>query len=337
MQRIIQRIGKRFARRSLILMYHRVGESASDPWSLCVSPDHFAEHLEVLRKFGYPMRLQELALALGDGNVPHRAIALTFDDGYADNLYNAKPLLERYGIPATVFLTTGQIAQGREFWWDELERLLLQPGILPEALCLKINGSTHRWKLDKATRYSDDDYRRNRHLNAWDGAFGSRHHLYYSIWQLIQPLPADEQWVVLEEIRIWAGNELAVRPTHRPLSPEEICTLGQDNLIEVGAHTETHPFLSAHPEAFQRREIQQSKARLENIIGYTVRGFAYPYGDYTAKTVDLIRESGFTCACTTVADTVWRYTDCFQMPRLAVEDWDGEEFARQLVKSFGTR
>ncbi len=91
----------------LILLYHRVAEVVSDPWSLCVSPRHFAEHLEVLQKLGFVVRLGHLNQTLQDGNRPHRQIVITFDDGYADNLYNAKPLLERYEIPATIFLTTG--------------------------------------------------------------------------------------------------------------------------------------------------------------------------------------------------------------------------------------
>jgi peptidoglycan/xylan/chitin deacetylase (PgdA/CDA1 family) len=71
----------------------------------------------VLRKHGYPLSLRELFQGLHEGRLPQRAIVLTFDNGYADRLYAAKPLLERFHIPATVFITTGSL--GHEFWWDE--------------------------------------------------------------------------------------------------------------------------------------------------------------------------------------------------------------------------
>lgn len=106
-----------------------------------MTPHHFGEHLEVLRKYGQPIRLQQLTQAHRDGNIPHHAVVVTFDDGYANNLNNAIPLLERYHIPATVFIATGQSGRKREFWWDELDRLLLQPGILPETFCMSIKAT----------------------------------------------------------------------------------------------------------------------------------------------------------------------------------------------------
>jgi peptidoglycan/xylan/chitin deacetylase (PgdA/CDA1 family) len=81
-------------------------------------------------------------------------VVITFDDGYADNLHNAKPLLERYDIPATVFVTTGHIGHEREFWGDELDRLLLQPSTLPELLGLSINGSPYQWELGEVAHYT---------------------------------------------------------------------------------------------------------------------------------------------------------------------------------------
>src|SRR3712207_6612027 len=130
--------------RSLILLYHRVAELNSDPWSLAVTPSHFAEHLKILRQQACPIRLQQLSQALSDGKLPDRSVVVTFDDGYADNLYNAKPLLERYGIPATVFLTTGYIGAEHGFWWDELGRLLLHSSWLPGMLRLQVNGKIGR-------------------------------------------------------------------------------------------------------------------------------------------------------------------------------------------------
>src|SRR4051812_47294780 len=119
----------------LILLYHRIAELHSDPWGLAVTPRRFTEHVEALQQHARAMRLQQLPQGLLKGDLPDRSVVVTFDDGYADNLHNAKPVLERYDVPATVFVTTGYIGQEKhEFWWDELDRLFLQPGVLPEKL-----------------------------------------------------------------------------------------------------------------------------------------------------------------------------------------------------------
>src|SRR6266404_5015149 len=134
---------------ALILAYHRVAALPFDPQLLSVTPDHFAEHLEVLHRYYRPTRLRQLAQTPESGVSSSRAVVITFDDGYADNLYNATPLLERYDVPATVFVTTGYVDATREFWWDELERLLLQPGTLPETLSLSVNRKRSEWTLGK--------------------------------------------------------------------------------------------------------------------------------------------------------------------------------------------
>ena len=104
--------------RVVVLVYHRVFEPPQDPQLLCVHPARFAEHLEHLRTFTV-LRLRELDFA----HLPERGVVVTFDDGYLDNLQFAKPSLQKYGVPATVFAATGSTGTDREFWWDELERI----------------------------------------------------------------------------------------------------------------------------------------------------------------------------------------------------------------------
>lgn len=320
---------------NLILMYHSVAEVDSDPWSLSVTPQHFAEQLEVIRKYAHPARLQQLTQEFEAGKHSRRSIVITFDDGYANNLHHAKPLLERYDIPATVFVASGCVESEREFWWDELERLLLQPGALPEKLELQINSTNYQWELGEAAYYSEDDYRQD---HSWGTEQQSnptpRHSLYRSLHQLLQPLLEDERRRILDELLTWAGAEPKGRSTHRSLTKVEVSTLEQGGLLEVGSHTVTHPFLSALPVALQQDEIQQSKAQLEEIIGHPVSSFAYPYGDYTAESTAVVREAGFTCACSCIVNSVQRHTDRFQLPRVEVKDWDGEGFARRLSRWF---
>lgn len=339
LRRVGGRLKRSLSRRALVLLYHRIAEADTDPWQLAVTPEHFAEHLQVLRRFGRPTSLRDLSSGLRRRRLPRRSIVVTFDDGYADNFYNAKPLLEAHDVPATVFVTTGYSRADREFWWDELERLFLQPGRLPEALRLAVNGEGHDWRLDAGTDYDEALYRSNRRWRAWqEEAPTPRHALYRSLWQIMHPLSEDERQEIRKALLAWAGASALARPTHRAMTPEEIIELAQSRLIEVGCHTVTHPQLAALSVTAQRDEICRSKGELETMLGGRVNGFAYPYGrecDYTSETITLVREAGFDYACSTVPTAVRRGADPFQLPRVQVQDMDGESFARLLSETLG--
>ena len=325
-------------RRGLILLYHRVAVVPTDPWTLCVRPRHFAEQLEVLRERCRPMSFEDADAALARGELPPKAVVVTFDDGYADNLHNAKPLLERYGIPATFFLATEYIGQDREFWWDELQRLLLQPDTLPNTLRLCVGGNLYAWNLGHVAQCGEDSGEGQRGWRAWEDPPSVRHAAYHAIWQLLHRMPADRRRAVLEELAVWAGAQPHGRPGHRALSLNEVSTLAHGGLVEIGAHGVSHSALSALPIARQWDEVARSKARLEEVIGRPVTSFAYPFGrrrDYTAETVVLVRAAGYTRACSNFVGTIGRQTDRFQLPRLHVEDWDGNQFAAQLSEWFG--
>jgi len=319
---------------SVILLYHRVCDLSSDPQLLCVSPQHFAEHLKVLKMQYRIIRLKDLVRAIQNGRIPERTVVLTFDDGYTDNLYEVRPLLENLKIPATVFIETNQITSGKEFWWDELERLLLQPGKLPETLELSINGTNYLWKLGKSANYSEDEYLYHKHWNVTiENNPTPRQRLYRSVCQLLRPLSEHKRQIVLDKLLTWADSNPTVRETHRTLTPDEVFQLADNELIEVGAHTVTHPVLSRLPKVEQQNEIQKSKICLEEILGHSVPSFSYPYGtlnDYTMETVDIVSDAGFACACSNYPGIVWRRTDLFQLPRFVVQDCDGEEFAHRL-------
>jgi peptidoglycan/xylan/chitin deacetylase (PgdA/CDA1 family) len=101
-------------------------------------------------------------------------------------------------------------------------------------------------------------------------------------------------------------------------------------LVEAGAHTKTHPELSRLPAATQRDEIIESKKMLENLLGRPIDQFAYPFGNYDTDTVKIVREAGFTSACSVNCDSVWPDPDLFQLPRVTVEDCNGDEFTNLL-------
>jgi peptidoglycan/xylan/chitin deacetylase (PgdA/CDA1 family) len=319
-RRVARRVRRWRQPRALILLYHRVYDVPIDPFSLAVTPEHFQEHLDVLGAMTRPIRLGELVRGMRDGTLPDRSVAVTFDDGYADNLTVARSLLHQRRVPATVFIATGQLDGHREFWWDELERLVLELGTL-SGFAVRINEKTFQWDLGETDARSPS----------------TRQQIYCALHGEIRPLPAAEREAVLTELRTQAGTSATVRPTHRTLRPEEIGDLVDGGLMEVGAHTESHPVLAALSPCAQAQEIRRSKASLENILGREVSSFTYPYGgrqDYTATTVAAVRDAGFDYACSARAGLVSPGMDRYQLARRVVTDCNGDAFARRLEEWF---
>lgn len=321
----------------VILLYHRVATLESDPQALAVTPERFAEHLEVLREHARLISLSELADRLGKGRPPRRAVAITFDDGYVDNLLHAKPLLERYASPATVFVSSGYVGRRMEFWWDELERVLLRPPILPEALALTIRGIEYDWSLQSTVPTGAGTDRKSGEWNVLHVADpGPRHHVYRTLTQLLRPLEHQERLDCLVRLAEWSDSGPDGRDGFRAVSKEELCRLAAGGLVDIGAHTITHPTLSAIPPEQQRIEIEWSKYELEEVLGREVTSFSYPFGNrgsYTAETVAAVREAGFVSACSNFPGRV-RGSDLYQLPRVLVRNWDGDTFARHLRSWF---
>lgn len=330
-ERVRRWVRRRLSPVGLILQYHRVIAAPTDPHILCVTPDHFEAHLQVVRQCGQPVSLRQLVQSLRSGRLIERAIVVTFDDGYADNLHYARPLLARYAVPATVFVSTAYIDHPREFWWDELERLVLTPGTLPETVALQIDGARHAWRLGERACYSEAEWRQRQD---WDLARPDdpteRHALFRGLYGVLHPLDNQQREAALDQLAALAQQPQRRRATHRMLTAREVVELAADGLVEIGAHTHTHPALAALPEEAQRAEISDSKTILEELLGAPVTSFAYPHGAASRATRQAVRDAGYRCACSNVRDNVWRGSDLFQLPRIRVKDWDGETFARWL-------
>ena len=319
--------------RALVLMYHRVERVPQDPSSLAVAPSRFAEQLEVICSEANPVPLRSLVSHLLSGSLPERCVAITFDDGYVDNAHKALPLLESRQVAATLFVTTGPIGTVREFWWDDLERILLGEQSLPERLRLTLNGMVHEWSLPDAETRSATEHRVARHWKASDAPMGARQSLYLELWRILQPMRDTCRMAVLDELAAWSGAGGSL-PSYRPLRAGELVSMAAGPLIEFGAHSRTHPPLAALPELEQEIEIRQSRAELEEILGRTVAGFAYPYGSMSAATARLVEDSGFAFACSTNADGISLSTNRYRLPRLQVRDWHGEQFSGYLNRWF---
>ncbi|GAA4247949.1 polysaccharide deacetylase family protein [Azospirillum formosense] len=323
----------------LILNYHRVTSLSLDPQRLAVRPDRFAGHLEVLRKRAAPMPLAALLEGLRRGDLPDLAVAVTFDDGYADNLHLAAPLLAAHEVPATVFVTAGAIGSDREFWWDELERLFLWPGTIPERLFLPTETGGIGADFTGCATYSPEEWERNAAWTVLDATDPTPRHAFYRRLSRVLHTTGSAQarLHILEGLAQRFGRSLSGRASHRALSAHELRRLAGMPGLDIGAHTMGHGRLSLLEADQQRMEIADSKARLTELTGRSVSLFAYPYGDegsFTAETRALVKEAGFAAAVTTQPRAACPADDLFALPRLTAPDCDGDGFADWLERAF---
>lgn len=326
----LRRFWNRHLTRGIILMYHRIADVEIDPWGLCVSPAHFAQHLKAFRDYATPQSLSDFVHSYQKGRTARNSVVITFDDGYVDNLRSAKPLLTEYEMPATVFITTGYIDSPREFFWDELSQIILEQDTLPDCLTLVINGQSVEKRLGASARHNEVTRSPDKRTHPFYAEKGTRLSLYFELWRLIQSLPYPKQFDILDQLKAWAGIETQLRDDHRPLTLQELQLLDLDERIEIGAHSVTHPRLSLHSTAIQEREMLGSKQQLETWLNHKIGAFSYPFGDFESETITTALSMGFDCACTSAEGTVLRNTPPMSLPRYTVLDWNGDEMARHL-------
>lgn len=297
----------------MILLYHSIASAPENPYT--VTPQNFAAQMEVVARDFTPVGLSALDQAWSEGRLPARAVVVTFDDGYANNLHAAAPVLTRLGIPATVFVSTGFVGAAGEYWWDELPRLILAG----------LRRGHDASALPGAAR-------------APDGAAPAlRAELAWAELVRLDPEAIGDR---MEGVRRWAGDttRAPARETHRPLDRGELTALAAQPGIEIGSHTRRHPLLAAQPEVVQREELAGSRADLEAWLGQEVTSFAYPFGDpgadYDATTVALVGHAGYRCAVSTIPRPAGPDSPRLELPRCFVSDQPASEFASWLSTRF---
>ena len=311
LERSVRWMRSRFIDNGLILGYHRISAVDWDPFSLSVSPEHFSQHLEILRTQTSPVPLADLVRSLDSGRIPRAATALTFDDGYHDNLSIARPLLAKHGVAATVFVATG--CQGSEFWWDTLARLLEPGRELPAALRIAVGDVIQTWRSPPP------------------GDVDARRRLLFSIHKVVQSLSPAAILTVLDDLSAALGP-LPTSSIPRALTNDEVTELARGDLVDIGAHGDTHSLLAQLPVTTQESDIQQSKAVLERLLRRPILGFSYPYGSVSAATQEIVRRAGFAFACASHTDVTSTASHRFLLPRFWIPNWNGRRFSRWLMR-----
>ena len=326
--RALSAVLRRRSRRGMVLLYHRVAGPRFDPQLLDVAPQNFDAQMRVLAQRTEPLALSEFERRRRAGKLPARAVAVTFDDGYADNLYAAAPRLEAHGIAATVFVTTGMIGRGQEFWWDDVERIAFASRALdgsPPALSIP-------WRIEDGAAITEEQG--GTKWNVTERVDSSpRHRLYREMVAALRRLPVVERDGLVSRWRDWAGVTEGARESHRTLSAEELIALSEARGVSIGAHTMTHPSLAMLSATEQAHELRESRRWLETTIGKPVTAVAYPYGelpDVSAVTVAAARSEGFDMGLSNVGGTAWRWSSRWRVPRILVRDWDAATFSARL-------
>ncbi|MBE7170890.1 MAG: polysaccharide deacetylase family protein [Williamsia sp.] len=327
-----QRLKRLLQKKGVVLMYHRIAEPPTDPWGLCVSAARFEEQLQVLCKRYKVISVAELLDQHARGRLLNRTVCLTFDDGYLDNYLYAKPLLEKYGCPASFFLPTHFIGLRQAFWWDELEYIFLRAEQLPAVFSLAIHQQPFHVELGGEAILTAELRQKLETWSAYNKPTTRRCELYYEIWKLIRPLPHGQIVEAISRIKEWAGIKVPLEENELPMTEQQMRELQAQPLFEIGLHTVTHPELSAHPAGIQQEEMTRSMQYFKDKLGAPVGTLAYPYGRYNNDTLAIVKKLGLSAAFTTFDEPVTKRSDPYQLGRFQVQNWNGAEFDAHLCR-----
>ncbi len=282
-------------------MYHGVSDGAPGVWTQ-VGTVAFEEQMAYLRARYSPADLESAVTRLYDRTLPAYAAAVTFDDGFHNNLSNALPVLKRHSVPATIYVTTSFI-DGRNrsdglIWTDYVYALLL---------------ATDRSTID-LTDYEVGSFvltdRRSR-LTAKEAICGA-----------LKRLPDAERQQALTALAHRCGN--GVRPedaaVFAPMSWDEVRQIAREPLIAIGAHTVEHPILTRLPRDRMIEEISTSQTVIQTETGCLPALFAYPNGtkdDFNDEIKEVVAER-YSCAVSTVEGLNDAATDRYELRRIGI-------------------
>lgn len=289
----------------LILYYHRVNDDG-DPFFGGIPVRTFARQMEILQRFFHLLPLQELVERAVQEDLPPKAMALTFDDGYRDNYLNAFPILKELRLPATIFLATGALDSQGPLWHDRIFRAFSRT----RRLSLPFQGGEYALRGLQEKRLS---------LQA--------------VLNHLRKLSPGERDAVIENVLQVLEVPESKEDGMDKLNWQDVEEMAR-NGITFGAHTVTHPILTRLPLAEAAKEILSSKETIENKLHLPVRLFSYPNGsreDFNESIKEILREAGFVGALTTIWGPNDAHTDPFEFRRMGLWDLEPQSGALKLA------
>ena len=274
-----------------ILIYHRVLAERDPLFPNEPTADTFNAQLGRLKQVFNVLPLHDAVSRLKAGTLPARAACITFDDGYADNLTLATPILKQHGLHATFFIATAYLNGGRMFNDTVIEAIRRSP--------------LHTLHLEELS------------LGAFDiGNDAAKARAIGQILPRVKYLPLDTREQTVARIAELAQS--GPLPNDLMLSTAQLKALHAAGM-EIGGHTARHPILAKLDAGAVRSEITEGKEFLEQTLNTRVRLFAYPNGkpgaDYLPEQAAIVRDLGFDAALSTQWGSATQSSDVFQLPR----------------------
>ncbi len=260
-----------------------------------IPSEDFEAHLRFLKAERRVIPLAQYVRCLAEGRpAPERAAVITFDDGFENNYTTAFPLLKKYGLPATIYVTTDFVERGIPLWVDRLACAFESSPVVPQA--------------ERLPRFLE-------------------------VKRRLKAMPQSERLDALEKTigEVCDGREPALDPVYAPLKKEHIREMAASGLVEIGSHSLTHPILTSLSPEEKRREIEQSKAAAERLSGGSVESFAYPNGDYDAECLALVGRAGYASAAAAGMKLSDLRDSRFALSRLALGPGEGVAVAAATV------
>lgn len=280
--------------RLLVLGWHNIDPTPGFPDPPGVGRLGFARQLRMLSRFANVLPLQTaLGLMEAGEPLPSRAVVLTFDDGYRDNLELGVPMLERHGLPATFFLVPGFLSGTVGAWWEDLSAAFDRG----RAATLEFGGTVYPLTTPAERETAHAAVRAS--LKTLDHA--ARVAEVARVSELLSPAPSSVGGGLFMD---WSGAKSLLAAGH-----------------EIGSHTVSHAILERETEPGQRIELGESRAALESGLGITVDTLAFPNGsaaDYSEVTTRVARDLGYRCAITTTAGLASGGDSPYEMRRVVV-------------------
>lgn len=299
-------IGKR--KKLFILIYHRVLDEPDFLRPGEVDKTAFNWQMELLSKYFNVLPLHDALQQRRAGALPSRAVCITFDDGYADNVTNALPILKRYDLTATFFIANGFLNGGR-MWNDtiiEAVRNFPQPELNLTA-------------IDQG-RFDVSDPSQKCLAAA-------------QLLKQIKHLPPARR----DEHTAFIAAQSQNLPDNLMMTTEQLKQLHQSGM-EIGGHTVNHPILAKLENQIAQQEITENKTFLETFLNTPLRYFAYPNGkpneDYLSQHVQLIKDAGYQAALSTQWGVAQQTNDIWQLPRFTPWDNSPIKFMLRMIQLY---